>query len=68
MDCVACQDPLSMDFPGQDYWGGFHFLLQGIFPTQELNLHLRVAYITVDSFTTELLGKPIIAPSVFICV
>ena len=29
---VACQAPLSMGFPRQEY-----FLLQGIFPTQRLN-------------------------------
>ena len=34
---VACQDPLSMDFPGKDIGVGCHFLLQGIFPTQGSN-------------------------------
>ena len=29
---VACQAPLSMGFPRQEYWNGCHFLLQGIFP------------------------------------
>ena len=41
---VACQAPLSMGFPRQEYWGGCHFLLQGIFPTQGSNpclLHCR---------------------------
>ena len=37
---VACQDPLSMRFSMQEYWSGFHFLLQGIFLTQGSNLHL----------------------------
>ena len=32
--------PLSMGFSRQEYWSGFHFLLQGIFQTQGLNLHL----------------------------
>ena len=36
---VACQSPLSMGFSKQEYWSGWHFILQGIFPTQELNLH-----------------------------
>ena len=31
---VACQAPLSMELPRQEYWSGCHFLLQGIFPTQ----------------------------------
>ena len=29
-----------MGFSRQEYCSGFHFLLQGIFPTQELNLGL----------------------------
>ena len=37
---VARQAPLSMGFPRQEHWNGCHFLLQGIFPTQELNLQL----------------------------
>ena len=34
------QAPLSMGLPRQEYWSGLPFLLQGIFPTQGLNLHL----------------------------
>ena len=37
---VPCQAPLSMGFSWQEYWSGCPFLLQGIFPTQGLNLHL----------------------------
>ena len=37
---VARQTPLSMGFSQQEYWSGSHALLQGIFPTQGLNLHL----------------------------
>ena len=37
---VACQAPLSMGFSRQEYWSGCHFLLQGICPTQGLNLGL----------------------------
>ena len=37
---VARQALLSMGFSRQEYCSGFHFLLQGIFPTQELNLGL----------------------------
>ena len=33
---VACQAPLSMEFSKQEYWS--RSLLQGIFPTQGLNL------------------------------
>ena len=32
---VACQPTLSKGFSRQGYWSGLHFLLQGIFPTQE---------------------------------
>ena len=30
--------PLSMEFSTQEYWSRCHFLLQGFFPTQGLNL------------------------------
>ena len=35
---VAHQAPLSMGFSRQEYWSELHFLLQGIFPAQGLNL------------------------------
>ena len=34
------QAPLSMECFRQEHWSGFHFLLQGIFPAQELNSDL----------------------------
>ena len=34
---VAHQAPLSMGFPRQEYWSGFHTFLQGIFPTKRSN-------------------------------
>ena len=37
---IACQAPLSMGFSWQEYWSGFHFLLQGIFLTHGSNLGL----------------------------
>ena len=37
---VACQDPVSMDFPGKNTGIGCHFLLQGIFLTQGSNPRL----------------------------
>ena len=37
---IAHQAPLSMEFSRQEYWSDCHYLLQGIFPTQGLNLHL----------------------------
>ena len=42
------------DFPGKNTWMGCHFLLQGIFPTQELNLCLlRLPAMAGGFFTTE---------------
>ena len=41
---VARQSPLSMGCSRQEYWSGFHSLLQGIFMTQGFNpglLHCR---------------------------
>ena len=45
--CLTLCDPMdyyqalpSMGFSRQEYWSGYHFLLQGIFPTQGLNLGL----------------------------
>ena len=37
---VVHQAPLSMEFSRQEYEVGYHLLLQRIFPTQGLNLHL----------------------------
>ena len=37
---VACQASLSMGFPSKNTGVGFHFHLQGNFPTQESNLSL----------------------------
>ena len=37
---VAWKASLSMGFSKQEYWGGCHALLQGIFLTQGSNLHL----------------------------
>ena len=53
---VACQAPLSMGFPRQEYLSGCHFLLQGIFPTQELNPHLL--HWQVDSLPLSQGGSP----------
>ena len=51
---VTCQAPLSMEFSRPEYWSGFHFLLQGIFPTQGSNPGLLQA----DALTSEPPGKP----------
>ena len=36
----VAQSSLTLDSPGKNTGVGYHFLLQGIFPTQELNLGL----------------------------
>ena len=53
---VACQAPLSLGFPRQEYWSGLHFLLQGIFPTQGLDLYLL--HWQADSLPLHHLGGP----------
>ena len=40
MDFVARQAPLSTKFSRKQYWMCGHFLLQGIFPTNGLNIRL----------------------------
>ena len=37
---IVCQAPLSWDSPGKNTGVGCYFFLQGIFPTQGLNLRL----------------------------
>ena len=50
---AACQAPLSMEFSRQSTGVGGHFLLQGIFPTQELNPHLsHLFHWQADFYTT----------------
>ena len=60
-DPVDCSLPDSFvhEFSRQEYWSGFHFLLQGIFPTQGSNLHLfhRLRW-QADTFSTAPPGKP----------
>ena len=55
---VACQPPLSIGFSRQEYWRGLP-CLQGIFPTQGLNLRLLcLLYWEVGSLPLAPLGKP----------
>ena len=48
-----------MGFSRQEYWSGFHLILQGIFPTQESNLCLL--HWQVDSLPLRGLGSLIIS-------
>ena len=52
---ITCQVLLSLGFPRQEYWSGFHFLLQGIFLTQGSKLHLL--HWQVDSLPLSHLGS-----------
>ena len=63
---VANQAPLSKGFSRQEYWSGQPFLLQGIFPTQGLNL---VSCIAGGFFMTAPPGKPTFShnPLFFLC-
>ena len=49
--------PLSWNFPGKNTGVGCHFLLQGIFPTQGLNL--RLLNWQVDSLPLSHVGSPV---------
>ena len=54
---IALQAPLSMGFPRQEYWS-YHFLFQGIFPTQGSNPSLL--HWQTDSLLSEPHGKPLL--------
>ena len=57
---VALQAPLSMGFLGKNTGVGCHFLLQGIFQTQGLNLHLLwLLHWQADSLPLNHLGSPL---------
>ena len=65
---VANKAPLSMGFSRQEYWSGCHFLLQGVFPTQESKLHLLyLLNWQADSLLLSHLGIPIeIKPIIYL--
>ena len=48
---VACQAPLSLGFPRQEYWSGLPFPLSGDLPDQGLSLHLLYLRIAGVFFT-----------------
>ena len=69
---VALQPPLSMGFSRQEFWSGFHVLLQGIFLTQGSNLHLPSPALQVNSLQLSHRGSPEMALynllNVYVCV
>ena len=60
MDCNLLDATVLGIFPGKNTGVDFHFLLQGIFPTQGLNLHLL--HQQVDSLLLSHLGIPLSLP------
>ena len=54
---AACRAPLSVEFSRQEYWSGYHSLLQGIFLAQGLNPHLL--HWQADSLPSEPPGRPL---------
>ena len=59
MDCSPARHLCPWDFPGKSTGVGGHFLLQGIFPTQEPGPELESPALAGELFTTEPLGKPL---------
>ena len=57
MDYIACQFPLSMGFPRQEYWNGFSFPFPGDLPRP--GIEPMSPAMEEGFFTTELPGKPI---------
>ena len=62
LDCIIYLAPLSMGFSRHDTWVGSHFILQGIFPTQESNP--RLVHWQAGSLPLASPGKP---PFVYVC-
>ena len=56
---VACQSPLSMEFPRQEYWSELPFSPPGDLPNSGIEPMSPVAPALAEGFfTTEPLGKP----------
>ena len=53
---VACQAPLSMGFPKQEYWSGLPLPSPGCLP--DSGIKPRSPELQADSLPTELQGKP----------
>ena len=55
---IACQVPLSREFPRQEYWSGLSFLSPGDLPSPEIEP--RSPALAGGFFTTEPPGKPML--------
>ena len=53
---IACQSPLSMRFPRQEYWSGLSFPSPGNLPNPWIKLESSA--LQGDSLLSETLGKP----------
>ena len=53
---VACQAPLSLGFPRQEYWGGLPFPSPEDLP--DPGIEPKSPTLQADSLPTELQGKP----------
>ena len=63
---VACQAPLSMGFSRQEYWVGYHTLLQWIFLAEGWNLcHLHLLHWEAGSLSLAPPRKPCATPPLF---
>jgi len=62
MDCIACQVPLAMGFPRQEYWNGFPFPTPGDVPDlgiePDTGIKPESPVLAGRFFTTEPSGKP----------
>ena len=56
MSAIACQSPLSMGFPRQEYWSGLPFPSLGYLPNP--GIEPASPELIADPFTTEPPGKP----------
>ena len=59
---VACQAPLSMGFPSQEYWSGLPFPFPGALPRPTDQTH--VFHIAGEFFTIESPEKPFTIPNI----
>ena len=57
---VVCQALCPWDYPGKNTGVGCHFLLQGIFPTQGLNPHLKSPELAGGLLTTSTTWKALL--------
>ena len=64
IDYIACQAPLSMEFPTQEYWSGLPFPSPGDLPKPGIKPGSPA--LQVVSLLTELPGKPYMPMYIYI--